>query len=378
MESVALHMIEARGFEVLTILRQEPGPDGEEVTTVVVVCDPLPWTKPRGRHRAVNGVDNYRLATLFEVEQWLRRHWAEFAPNGEDIPQRLDGPLLKPTLTSGQAIALIESLTDRRVGEEIVERAREELEAVQPRWPVVRSLGGGRTSARTDLIRFEGRLAVCRTFKRRRRTALDAAHSCYSLAGTIEAILEPLHVERTSIVIPFLEGYRTARKRRLRNLSVRCIREIVELYAAINECGVALADYGPDNVLLSDTDDSIRVVDFEHACLHPGRPVAFEQTPFVIGRDFFRSLRVVEGGEVKPHHAEPAWVTTYDDWKYGSFLELDELVSNRSDLSLAVRRLPRRMKRRSMNALRKLSSSQVWPLSSRRNGDHNATTLGPK
>lgn len=356
LDGAVLHMLTARGFEVLDVVDEiGASPSPHSLRYLVVVCDPFPWLQARSVHPRMIGTDNHRLAAIAAVESWLRSFWMELEFESAAGVASARRSLLQTTKTTQEALGLLENLFGQIFLEKVVALARDEAATARPQWPILRSLGGGMTSARTDLVQFDGQLAVCRTFKRGRQAALEIELACYRLSDRIEGISPMLHHEENSIIIPFLKDYVSCRAHGIRRLSIRQLRNVFQLYRTINEYGVALSDYGPENVMVSLEDGSIRAVDFEHAYIYPREPLALQDTPLMVGRDFYRRLRSCGPRGPRLHPTEPAWVRTYADWDRYVLLEINELLSHGSDRRLAFSRSGRRMRQRCKNAMHKAS-----------------------
>lgn len=123
---------------------------------------------------------------------------------------------------------------------------------------IVQSLSRHGRRTAVWLIRFEGRLAVCKVFRPGRERYMERELLARQLAGSSPHVLPILARGERWIILPYLSNLETGR-RFFRPGELSAIRKLILHYRA---AGYELIDFKPGNVLI-DRDEGLKVIDFE-------------------------------------------------------------------------------------------------------------------
>lgn len=351
----ALGALERKGFDVLTVVDVRDGvppglldggnagvPHMAEPALVAVVLDVHPHREPRRRARSrTPTVDNHRLGMLLGLDQVLRQGWVQLASEGGAVPPEVPAHLLSWVHGQERVWDAVRSLAPERqdaITAEVHDRAR----WVTPPFPVLVELSGWAISARTDLVAFEGRQAVCRTFRKGREQAFRDETACYDLHHDIEAVARPLGRGDNWVVVPFHEDHVPAAARYRHHMPLSILRRCLSAYSEISAHGLGLLDFGPENVLVGPSGE-LALIDFEHLHRYEGMPPSsLLSTPLGLGRSFFDPWRAQHGLRAAVAHDKSVLKTYARHWQPLSGVPLDLLLDG-TEVHIRARHLQRRM-----------------------------------
>jgi hypothetical protein len=299
--------LDRRGFDLLGVFRCER----EQLASPRLEPVHTPAELPRGLYDVfitvdlnplaleardqVPGLDNGRLrylgAAVLDAESWI------VAKSGA---AGIGGFLrVWYTPNTGEGWKVVRQLTgvEQTVKLEIAERTR----AMSHPFPVVRPLTGQGISARTDLVEFAGRTAVCKVFRPGRERHLANEVAAGELASTLDAVLPILDRGKNWVVIPFLGEYTSARElcrwvsvRGPRLIPWRAARSFIDGVVELHEAGIAHLDLHSDHVMIGPRGD-VKIIDFEK--LHRvDKDLPLAESPMIAGYRFTDDFDGVCGG----------------------------------------------------------------------------------
>ncbi|MBA4157457.1 MAG: hypothetical protein H0X65_08270 [Gemmatimonadetes bacterium] len=216
--------------------------------------------------REAIGLDN---RWLFGIERAITHRVIKIRP---EVKSR---PIILATRNADEARQAIDLLLPEewaRLGREI-QRTRDQYATPLP---VIRRLGGYGRRAKVELVEYEGRMAVCKTFRPGRERFLErelVAH--LELSRGIPEIPPALAYGPNWLLTPYYENTLRVRRRGLRLLPLDIAKRLLEILEQVYEAGYAHLDLQVKNVIV-DRKDGLKLLDFEHLYRYEQVPRCFE------------------------------------------------------------------------------------------------------
>src|SRR5690625_4608002 len=166
----------------------------------------------------------------------------------------------------------------------------ETIESLLPPFPVVRDLSSRRIHAKVYLVRYNGRLAVCKVFRSGSTGELARETRGLELSRRIKGIPRLIRAHDNWILMEYLQDYHELKPGLMGFFPIRPVRAAFGHLEQIHDEGCFLLDFHIGNVLASKTD--AKIVDLEHFYDYPIKPPTFEQSPAIVGSDYFKHPEV--------------------------------------------------------------------------------------
>ena len=159
----------------------------------------------------------------------------------------------------------------------IFEHIRDSNRAFQTSEPVHQVLTSHGRRAKTEVIEFEDKLAVKKTFKSHQRRFVEReATAMRELSRTIPEIPVLLEAGECYVVFPYFDDVLRYRESSPRLMPLRYAKRSIVALRKIFDAGYAVIDAHPLNVIV-DREDGLKLVDFEFLHRYDRQPASFEQ-----------------------------------------------------------------------------------------------------
>ena len=198
------------------------------------------------------------------------------------------------------------------VSPELAARARRQIEEIRDRYatryPVRALLSSFRRRAKVELIELRGRLAVKKTFRPAARDYfVREIEFIQSLQGQCSWLPEIIEVGECYFVMPYYTNVlATMSKRESRRLLRRRAKEIVDIMRIVYDCGYALMDFNPSNVIV-EPGGRLILVDFEYVHRYRDRPASFLQSFDIAGVPALENGELADGATEQSMPYSIAW-----------------------------------------------------------------------
>ena len=155
---------------------------------------------------------------------------------------------------------------------------------------VIKDLSGNSKRAKVELIRYKGKLAVCKTFRPGREDFLEREVFVMSnFARLREEIPKILEKGKNYIVYPYYDN--VLKKDKYSFLPLVVAKQAIEILKFFYDQGYYLLDTHYNNLLL-DKKGGLKIIDFEFIQKYKNKPISFKEsfdiagTPNKIRKDF--------------------------------------------------------------------------------------------
>ncbi|CAN5908285.1 hypothetical protein BH23GEM7_BH23GEM7_19990 [soil metagenome] len=206
--------------------------------------------------------------------------------------------------------------------EDLLAEARRRATAYRSPFPVVRRLSPHVQRAKVELVDYQGRAAVLKTFRIGKERFLRREVLAHvELSRQIEGIPRALAHGENWILVPYIEDTLGSSFRQLRFLPLPYAKHLIRFLEALYEAGYAHMDFSLKNALF-DRAGKLWVVDFEFLHRYERRPDSFEESYDVVGppahfagdlpeativRTYDRRLRKNTGLSLESLRGDPEW-----------------------------------------------------------------------
>lgn len=164
--------------------------------------------------------------------------------------------------------------------------------------PVLRTLTRYGRRAKVELIEFDGRLAVKKTFKAcQKRYGRREATAMRELSNSIDAVPPLLTSDDRSIVYPYYDDVLQYRRSSGKLLPLRVAKQAIQALRDVYEAGYALIDAHAENILV-DRKQGLKLIDFEFLYRYDHKPSGFEQSFDMLGPPPDFNADLPDGGGV--------------------------------------------------------------------------------
>ncbi len=155
--------------------------------------------------------------------------------------------------------------------EEIYEEIIKVKDSFKTNFPVLKELSNYSKRAKVELILYNDKKAVKKTFKPMCEIYLENEIQAYSILKGIINTPELLEVGTNYIITSYIEDSHTLNKR----ISVKRLKQCLGMLRKIYELGFSLLDFKPGNFLI-DKNGNVYVIDFEFFFKYSIKPDFFE------------------------------------------------------------------------------------------------------
>jgi hypothetical protein len=280
------HAIEAKGFEILDTL-ELAGADLEKVATsvrggnwgrgpfpesggepaVVLIChDLIPLPVSDEEREEFPLLDNGRIAMVKRVVRGLIER---------AVPPEVRFNPLHSTDNTAQSWRVVRWLVPQRERALRAEMKARESEFVTKQ-DIVSTLTGYGNRAKVELIRFDGRLAVKKTFRRSGIAALNREVEFLNAFAGRDEVPQILSTGPNFLIMPYYRPKTRAQRilglRVPRAMKLDAIRQLAAFAKYVVSKGYDPIDMIPRNNVLVTEEDGLKVIDFEFAYVHTGAP----------------------------------------------------------------------------------------------------------
>lgn len=155
--------------------------------------------------------------------------------------------------------------------------------AYETKEKVIKDLSGNRRRAKVEIIEFEGKKAVKKTYQAGKERFLKREIYVYGeLSKECEFIPKLLDSGDNYLIVPLLETLKLAESKRIKKLMLKKYKnEILGISRFFYEKGFALIDFHPGNILI--TKEGPRIIDFEFLYKYDHKPKSMDESFDFIG-----------------------------------------------------------------------------------------------
>ncbi len=257
----------------------------------IPAVDLSPMVPRRAHLREFPGLDNARLLKVIHAcQKALRSQYPELGSRS----------LLQMSRNAAQAWQFVRTVMPEQ------EASVHELVALRWRafvtpFPVLRRLSeGAEERAKVEVVDFQGRPAVCKTFRPGQEHVLRReVEALIELRGRIQEIPDVLAHGDNWLVMPLYEDSGRFRQRnRLGLLPLAVARELIQVLEQLYEAGYAHLDVRSNNVIF-DERAGLKILDFEFAYRYSSPPRSFAESYDIVG------VPAAAASELVPHGIVP-------------------------------------------------------------------------
>lgn len=258
---------------------------GGPPAAAIVTYDPEP-IKPTARQRKeFPRLSNARLLVKKKIRDALNR----------DLPESQRSNTLHSSDNGCEALDYLRILMPDEA-----QRIQEQVQAVWARYatpePVLRTITRHGRRAKIELIEFEGRPAVKKTFKPHQE------HYCRNEAESLQCLFEKvpevptvLRADQHSVILPYYDDVLKYRRSSGKLFPLKTAKQAIDALERIYESGYALIDAHVENVLV-DRNAGLKLIDFEFCHRYDQRPPTFQQSYDIAGCPSDFSGNLPDGG----------------------------------------------------------------------------------
>jgi hypothetical protein len=186
------------------------------------------------------------------------------------------------------------------------------------KYPVIRELTRYSRRAKVELIWYQGKKAVIKTFKARCEWFLENEIRAYKEFSEFEEIPKLLEVGSNYFVTEYIEGARPLEGK----VDVRTLKKCLGILQKIYDKGYSLLDFKPAN-FLRDKRQAIHIIDFEFLHRYASKPGFYQSYDLVGIPEDFRPLHVPVRNISKDEYQYDVFWSKNTGIKYSELSQLD-------------------------------------------------------
>jgi hypothetical protein len=161
-----------------------------------------------------------------------------------------------------------------------VARIRDQYKTTEP---VLLQLSSYRRRAKSEVIEFDGQLAVKKTFKPHQRSyCRREAWAMRQLSRQVSAIPPLLATDGESVIYPYYDDVLKFRRSSGKLLPLEVARQAIAALHSVYEAGFALIDAHPENLIV-DRRHGLKLIDFEFLYKYEQQPATFAASYDIAG-----------------------------------------------------------------------------------------------
>lgn len=149
---------------------------------------------------------------------------------------------------------------------------------------VIETLDSNNTRSKTEVIRYDGELAVKKTYKKGRSRFLEREIYSYRyLSKSVPYIPSIISSDESSVVIPYYENILKGKTLEERNRILKKYkREIIEFLKMMYNEGYAIIDFNPGNIIIT-PENEVKIIDYEFLYKYEIKPESFYKSYDIAG-----------------------------------------------------------------------------------------------
>jgi len=298
---------------------QGPWPSNSgKPSAMVVAYDVYPIKPDIPDHKQHPGLTNKRILSKNEIRNYLNRKF----PDKKEWCNGIH--------SSDNEIQAVEYLTLAGLDkDEIFKEISKHKKSFETQYPVLEVLSCYSRRAKVELISYDGKKAIKKTFKPSCEWFLANEIEAYTVFKDIKEVPQLLETGDNYIVISYIEGSKPLSNR----IPIGTLKKCLNLLHKIYDRGYSLFDFKPSNFLIDKYKD-IHIIDFEFLHKYTNKPSFFECYDLVGAPENFDLL-------YRPISKIPHGKKQFDV-KWGSFagIRYEELLKL-NDLSIYFKSLYR-------------------------------------